>query len=132
MTDLAFDPESGDMYVTTGSSGIVLRIRPNDASHVLPPSSDIHGRPAIQLDARTNGGAATLHVDLLTAGHLHLSVYDACGACLGTLAEEDVSRGRHTYQWSPWADARSSKSGIYFVSASFAGHRVTHKVVLAR
>ncbi len=72
-------------------------------------------------------------VNLPEAGPARVRVYDASGAIVATLVDEEFAAGTHPQAWRP-VDARGSRlaSGIYFLRLDASGVRASRPFVVAR
>jgi hypothetical protein len=74
--------------------------------------------------------AVALRLDMRQAGPAHVSVHDAAGRLVRTLANGAYPAGSHALQWDGLDDAgRALPAGLYFVSAEAAGTRAAGRVV---
>ncbi len=75
----------------------------------------------------------TLRLDLDVAQRVQWRIYDVRGAVVRTLADGDMSAGRHQRVWDGRDDhGRQVASGVYFQSVVTATFRTTNKLVLLK
>jgi len=66
-------------------------------------------------------------------GRAVLAVYDAAGACVTTLVDEDQRAGDHTVEWSGRnAKGMEVSSGVYFLRLTFGNQVRNRKIVLLK
>jgi hypothetical protein len=73
-------------------------------------------------------GRAEFSVDLPGAGLVKAGVYDATGRLVTTIADREMTAGRHELTW----DASRVREGVYFCRVSTAQGRTAVKLVVAR
>lgn len=77
--------------------------------------------------------SSTLSLVLAEPAATTLTVYDASGRAVRTLADGPLSGGAHTMAWDGRAeDGRSVPAGVYFVDVRSGAHRARTKVVVQR
>jgi hypothetical protein len=90
----------------------------------------------IQLDpARPNptSGSTTLAFRLPSAGTARLTIFDASGRHVATLAEGMFAAGDHRYEWSGRSDAgAAAANGVYFYRLETDATVITRKLTLVR
>jgi len=69
-----------------------------------------------------------IEVNTPTDGRVTLAVYDLSGRRVATLADGDLSAGRHTFTW----DCADAAAGVYLCRLSTAERVLTKRLVLAR
>ena len=75
----------------------------------------------------------TIPFSLEKGGHIELTVYDAAGRKIGTLAKGHFTAGAHEVIWNgTGSDGRASASGVYFIRMRSADERAVRKIVLLR
>jgi len=63
-----------------------------------------------------------------SAGKMSVSVYDLAGRKVSTIAEGEMSAGRHTYSWNALdSEGKDLPSGVYFAKLSLDGATVISK-----
>lgn len=119
---------SGNIYVTDRPSGLFVFRFDSPASVILTPS------PAITLHQNYPNPfnpVTTIAYHLLSAGDVHLAVYDVSGRLVQTLVDSRQASGDHVSRWdgNDGGGARVS-SGVYFYRLRAAGMEQTRKMVL--
>ena len=107
-----------DNWSVTVHTGVLDAGSPSqlEALRVLGPNP-FHGTVAFRLGMRQ-------------AGTAHVSLHDASGRRVRTLAHGTFTAGSHPLSWDGTDDAgRSLPAGLYFVSVSAAGTRAASRVV---
>ncbi|MBU1073125.1 T9SS type A sorting domain-containing protein, partial [bacterium] len=85
-----------------------------------------------QLD-RTGGENARLSLNLPHAGDLTVTVYNARGQAVRTLASGEHAAGGHVLTWDGRDnDGRGAASGVYFVRARAGGETAVSRVLMVR
>jgi hypothetical protein len=78
-------------------------------------------------------GAATLRLALPAPAHVRVSVYDAAGRVVRTLADGEREAGTWTLAWDGAdGDGRASASGLYFARLDVAGRQLVLRIVFTR
>jgi hypothetical protein len=74
-----------------------------------------------------------LQVALPGPGALGVTIIDAAGRHVRTLADAEYARGTHVLVWDGSKDdGQSAPAGVYFVRSSFQGRTETRRAVLIR
>jgi len=85
-----------------------------------------------QLD-RTGGESVRLSLNLPRAGDLAVTVYNARGQAVRTLASGERSAGAHVLTWDGRdAAGRAAASGVYFVKARSGAETAVSRVLMVR
>jgi hypothetical protein len=102
------------------------------------PASDVPGTPApaialLQNEPNPFNPTTSIRFDIDRDAMLDLSVYDASGAYVATLASGAYPRGAHHVRWNG-TDARGVRvaSGVYFYRLTATGRTLTRKMVLLK
>jgi len=124
---------SGGAYVVTGgfwagvsdpATGVAPGVNPSSA----PPRLALHPAVPNPFDRET-----TIAFDLPHATHASARVYDASGAVVRTLLDEQISTGRHEVVWPGTNDeGRRVAQGVYFLRLEAGQATATRKLVLTR
>jgi hypothetical protein len=126
---------------TPGTHRGTLRFTSNDPDApvlAVPFAGVVRGTPApdavvLRLAGRSPGPEAAFEIGLPVAGHARAMVYDARGARVRTVVDEDLPAGVHALHWDG-RDGRghTQPQGIYFVRMSGGGATRTVRFVLLR
>jgi hypothetical protein len=119
-------------YVTatdfSGNEGSASRV--NTASGVETPVAY-----TLNVNAYPNpfNPSTTVRYDVPSRGRVVVSVFDARGALVTTLVDEDKESGSYPVRWDGLDDTGTRvSSGVYFVTVAFGGARKTTKAVLLK
>jgi hypothetical protein len=75
----------------------------------------------------------TIRYTVPSKGHVNVSVYDARGAHVASLVNEDKAAGAYTQAWNGRDDAgQAVSSGVYFARVNHASGSKNYKVVLLK
>ncbi len=154
LNDIEISPE-GELFVAdqTGtapgiwiwdtSSDTLLTSSPKSTG--LPPFQICFSSPAFspaELPPALSLGAnypnpfnpvTTIPFSLEKSGHVELTVYDAAGRKICTVAKCRFTAGAHEVIWNgTGSDGRASASGVYFIRMRSAGEIAVRKLVLMR
>ena len=62
------------------------------------------------------------------SGYVSVKAYNLVGQVVGNISEGNLDAGMHTFTW----DASTLSSGVYFITAEYAGNISTQKVMLMK
>jgi len=75
----------------------------------------------------------TIKFDLPRDGHVALRIYDLSGRAVRTLADDNLVRATHTYQWDGTDDAgHRLASGVYYYRVDTDNQSATGKMMLVK
>ena len=154
LNDIEISPD-GELFVadqTETAPGIWIwdtsadtLITPSPKSTGLPPFqicfsvpafSDTELPPAVALEANYPNPfnpATTIPFSLKKGGHVEMTIYDAAGRRIRTIAARHYQAGRHEVMWNGATDGgRTAASGVYFVRMRSNGMSAVRKIVLLR
>jgi hypothetical protein len=154
LNDIEISPE-GELFAadqTETAPGIWIwdtsadtLITPSPKSTGLPPFQICFSVPAFadtELPPASFLGAAypnpfnpatTIPFSIENAGRVELSIYDAAGRHIRTLAQGHCQAGQHETVWNGRTDTgRTAASGVYFIRMRSAGSTAVRKAVLLR
>jgi len=86
---------------------------------------------AFSLDQNTPNpfaGGTSISFNLPIAGHTSLSIYDATGAMVDAVVDQELAAGMHVVSW----DRQYLQSGVYFYRLTCDGQTVTRKMTIVR
>lgn len=129
--DVSADPHTFYYLTATdfsGNEGGAARI--NTLTGVAPSSRNLM---AINAYPNPFNPGTTVRYDLPASGRVVVSIYDARGALVITLVDEEKDAGSYPVQWNG-VDARGNRagSGVYFARLAFAGQTTARKLVLIK
>jgi len=119
-------PETDHIFTATGEYSVdeVIVANSNTILSVTEPSSftltDAYPNP---FNPSTN-----LNLNIPESGYVSVKAYNLAGQVVGVIMEGSVDSGSHTMTW----DASSLSSGVYLITAEYAGSIVTQKVMLMK
>jgi hypothetical protein len=119
-------PGSEEIFTATGSYDIEDVIAVNGSTYidVIEPSS-------FTLDAaypNPFNPSTSLSLNMPVEGYVSVKAYNLVGQVVGVVAEGSMDAGTHTMTW----DASSLSSGVYLITAEYAGNIATQKVMLMK
>ena len=119
-------PGSEEIFTATGDYDVVEVIVANSSTYVdvIEPSS-------FTLDAaypNPFNPSTSLSLNMPVEGYVSVKAYNLVGQVVGVIAEGSMDAGAHTMTW----DASSLSSGVYLITAEYAGTVATQKVMLMK
>ena len=72
--------------------------------------------------------STSLDLNMPSDGYVSVKAYNLVGQVVGVIAEGNMSAGSHSFVW----DASSLSSGVYLITAEYAGNVTTQKVMLTK
>ena len=72
--------------------------------------------------------STSLNLNMPVEGYVSVKAYNLAGQVVGVIAEGSMDAGSHTMTW----DASSLSSGVYLITAEYAGTVATQKVMLMK
>ena len=72
--------------------------------------------------------STSLNLNMPTDGYVSVKAYNLVGQVVGVIAEGNMDAGSHTMTW----DASNLSSGVYLITAEYAGSVATQKVMLMK
>ena len=119
-------PESSEIFTATGDFEVVEAIVANSSTYVNVVEV---GSFALK-SAYPNpfNPTTSLGLDMPFSGYVSIKAYNLVGQVVGIISEGNLDAGMHTFTW----DASSLSSGVYFITAEYAGNISTQKVMLMK
>jgi hypothetical protein len=119
-------PESSEIFTATGDFEVVEAIVANSSTYVNVVEV---GSFALK-SAYPNpfNPTTSLGLDMPFSGYVSVKAYNLVGQVVGIISEGNLDAGMHTFTW----DASSLSSGVYFITAEYAGNISTQKVMLMK
>jgi len=119
-------PGSEEIFTATGDYDVAEVIVANSSSmiDVIEPSS-------FTLEAaypNPFNPSTSLNLNMPVEGYVSVKAYNLVGQVVGVIAEGSMDAGVHTMSW----DASSLSSGVYLITAEYAGQVATQKVMLVK
>ena len=119
-------PGSEEIFTATGDYDIDEVIVANSSSmiNVIEPGS-------FTLEAaypNPFNPSTSLNLNMPVEGYVSVKAYNLVGQVVGVIAEGSMDAGTHTMTW----DASSLSSGVYLITAEYAGSVATQKVMLMK
>ena len=119
-------PESDAIFTASGSYDIASVLVANSSSYVtvIEPG-------AFVLEAaypNPFNPSTSVSLSMPSEGYVSVKAYNLVGQVVGVLAEGSLSAGLHTMSW----DASDLSSGVYLITAEYAGQVSTQKVMLMK
>ena len=119
-------PGSEEIFTATGDYDIDEVIVANSSSmiNVIEPGS-------FTLEAaypNPFNPSTSLNLNMPVEGYVSVKAYNLVGQVVGVIAEGSMDAGSHTMTW----DASSLSSGVYLITAEYAGSVATQKVMLIK
>tara|TARA_B100000900_G_scaffold404483_1_gene412899 strand:- start:1667 stop:8599 length:6933 start_codon:yes stop_codon:yes gene_type:complete len=119
-------PESSEIFTANGDYEIVDVIAANSSTYV-----DVIEVSSFALkSAYPNpfNPSTSLSLDMPMNGYVSVKAYNLVGQVVGVIAEGNIDAGMHTFNW----DASNLSSGVYLITAEYAGNISTQKVMLMK
>ncbi|MBU92465.1 MAG: hypothetical protein CML88_02920, partial [Rhodobiaceae bacterium] len=119
-------PESSEIFTASGDYEIVDVIAANSSTYV-----DVIEVSSFALkSAYPNpfNPSTSLNLDMPVNGYISVKAYNLVGQVVGVIAEGNIDAGVHTFTW----DASNLSSGVYLITAEYAGNISTQKVMLMK
>ena len=119
-------PENSEIFTASGNYDIIDVIAANSSTYV-----DVVEVGSFALkSAYPNpfNPTTSLSLDMPSNGYISVKAYNLVGQVVGVIAEGNIDAGIHTLTW----DASSLSSGVYFITAEYAGSISTQKVMLMK
>jgi len=133
-------------YVTDGNTTRLMVVVPN-SEEIFTASGDYEVEEVIVANSNTllsvvepssfELGAAypnpfnpstSLSISMPESGYVTVKAYNLVGQVVGVITEGNIEAGNHTMTW----DASSLSSGVYLITAEYAGNVATQKVMLIK
>ena len=119
-------PESDAIFTASGSYDIESVLVANSSSYVtvIEPG-------AFVLEAaypNPFNPSTSVSLSMPSEGYVSVKAYNLVGQVVGVIAEGSLSAGLHTMSW----DASDLSSGVYLITAEYAGQVSTQKVMLVK
>ncbi len=119
-------PGSEEIFTATGDYDVAEVIVANSSSaiNVIEPGS-------FTLEAaypNPFNPSTSLNLNMPVEGYVSVKAYNLVGQVVGVIAEGSMDAGVHTMSW----DASSLSSGVYLITAEYAGQLATQKVMLMK
>ena len=119
-------PGSEEIFTASGDYDIDELIVANgsDVINVVEPSS------FTLTEAYPNpfNPSTSLSLNMPTDGYVSVKAYNLAGQVVGVIAEGSMDAGLHSMTW----DASNLSSGVYLITAEYAGSVATQKVMLMK
>ena len=119
-------PDSDEIFTATGDYEVVEVIVANSSTYV-----DVVEPGSFTLDAaypNPFNPSTSLNLNMPVEGYVSVKAYNLAGQVVGVIAEGSMDAGMHTMTW----DASSLSSGVYLITAEYAGSVATQKVMLMK
>ena len=119
-------PGSDEIFTATGNFEVVEVIAANSDGYV-PTSTPVSFSLS---DAYPNpfNPSTSLNLTMPSEGFVSVKAYNLVGQVVGVIAEGSMDAGSHTMTW----DASNLSSGVYLITAEYAGSVATQKVMLMK
>jgi hypothetical protein len=122
----------GDQDLTSAGSNDVFVAKFGDtpSGTVWTPESRLF---SISVYPNPFNPATTIRYTLPSKGRVTIGIYDARGARVATLIDQEQPAGPYTIPWGGRSDAGSAtSSGVYFARIEFSGETRASKMVLLK
>ena len=119
-------PESNEIFTASGEYDIIDVVAANSSTYV-----DVVEVGSFALkSAYPNpfNPVTSLSLDMPMSGYVSVKAYNLVGQVVGNISEGNLDAGMHTFTW----DASTLSSGVYFITAEYAGNISTQKVMLMK
>ena len=119
-------PGSEEIFTASGEYDVdeVIVANSNSILTVLEPSSfELGAAYPNPFNPSTN-----LSLDMPENGYVSVKAYNLVGQVVGVIAEGNMDAGLHSMTW----DASNLSSGVYLITAEYAGSVATQKVMLMK
>jgi len=119
------DRPGGGYYAASLYDGVFRR--PHDVEAV-PVSSEVPGLTSLKVSPNPIREETAVAFTLAAEGPARISLYDARGRCLHTLAAGDFGSGEHRLR----LDVRDLAGGVYFCRLEGVGARLSRRLIMVR
>ena len=119
-------PESDAIFTASGSYDIESVLVANSSSYVTvtePGSFVLEAAYPNPFNPSTS-----VSLSMPAEGYISVKAYNLVGQVVGVIAEGSLDAGVHTMTW----DASDLSSGVYLITAEYAGQVSTQKVMLIK
>jgi hypothetical protein len=119
-------PGSEEIFTATGDYDVAEVIVANSSTYV-----DVIEPGSFTLDAaypNPFNPSTSLSLNMPVEGYVSVKAYNLVGQVVGVIAEGSMDAGIHTMTWN----ASSLSSGVYLITAEYAGSISTQKVMLMK
>jgi len=122
--DLDYDPVNDVFVLNLGGAFWLFRVRSPQNAEPAPEMRVVSANPS--------PAGATLNFSLPRDAEITVTIYDARGRRVETIASGAYAAGSHTAQWSGSARGKSAPSGVYVARLVTPGRVVAKRFTLVR